>query len=111
MGSIVYNGVEYKGRNISIFDNQVVVDGKVIDDNPSRIVEIKVDGDIGSLRTSATTIIAGNVNGDVDAGNSVKIRGNVTGDVDAGNSVQCHDVYGDIDAGNSVYCNGRKERN
>jgi hypothetical protein len=102
MGYIQINGKTYVGNNIQINNNQVIIDGVVQkQDGISGVVEVKVEGDIGSLKVTGSATVNGNVKGSVDAGGSVKC-GNVSGDVDAGGSVNCGSVGGDVDAGGSI---------
>lgn len=103
MNNITINGRSFsvKGNNISVINNRVIVDGVVIEDGLSGIVEVKFEGDIASLRCDGSATINGNVMGNVDAGGSVDC-GDVGRNVDASGSVRCGNVGGDIDAGGSV---------
>jgi hypothetical protein len=103
MNNIIINGQSYsvQGNNITITNNQVIVDGTAIQSNLSGITEVKFDGDLASLKCHGAATVNGDVKGNVDAGGSIKC-GNVGGNVDAGGSVTCGNVGGDIDAGGSV---------
>jgi hypothetical protein len=102
MGYVNINGKVYVGNNIQINSGRVIIDGKTHEDSSiSGVVEVKVEGDIGSLRVTGSATVHGDVKGSVDAGGSVKCE-NVSGDVDAGGSVNCGSVGGDVDAGGSV---------
>lgn len=92
----------HEGSSIQINGNQIIVDGKVVEDKASGIVKLEVQGDLASLTCDASVEVTGNVAGNVDAGNSVHC-GHVQGNVDAGNSVHCGNVGGGVDAGNSIY--------
>lgn len=100
---IVINGkaISVQGNNISVINNRVYVDGKLIEEELSGTVEISFIGDLASLKTDSSATVNGSVQGDVDAGGSVSC-GDVVGSVDAGGSVSCGTVGGDVDAGGSV---------
>lgn len=102
---ITINGKTYRGgNNISIVNGKVTIDGIPQDGEPlTGVVEVKVEGNLTSLRTDASVTVKGDVLGDVDAGGSVQC-GAVGGEVDAGGSINCGAVNGDVDAGGSVNC-------
>lgn len=105
MSSITVNGKRYdniQGNNISVINGVIKVDGKVIEEGLSGVVEVKWEGELANL-TSSASVTAGNVKGDVDAGGSVQCM-SVGGSIDCGGSVQCDDVAGSIDSGGSVTC-------
>jgi len=125
MNTIIINGksICVSGNNVSVVNGTIIVDGKVIEEGLSGIVEVKFEGDLAKLDVKhGSATINGNVQGSVDAGgnvvcgnvgNSVDAGGNVTcrdvkHSVDAGGNVTCGDVGGDIDAGGSVRCGSRK---
>jgi hypothetical protein len=103
MNTVIINGksMSVVGNNISVINDKVYVDGKLVEEGLSGNVTISFEGDLASLKTSGSATIHGNVMGDVDAGGSVKC-GNVSKSVDAGGSVTCLNVGGDVDAGGSV---------
>lgn len=104
MAIIKVNGktIRVNGSNISIRNDVVMADGKVVSDGEvSGVVEIQVEGDLVTLDTDCSATVNGEVHGNVSAGNSVH-AGDVKGSVRAGNSVHCGSVGGDIHAGNSV---------
>lgn len=102
MGSININGKSYNvsGNNISVVNGKVIVDGKIIEENLSGVVEVKFEGALASLRSDAS-VTCGNVHGDVKAGSSVKCL-DVDGNVNAGSSVNCNNVGGNVKAGSSI---------
>lgn len=105
MNRITINGIDIVGGNsISIFNGNVVVDGKTISvDTTSNRLEIRVlEGTIGELKTDSS-VVCGNITGSVESGSSVQC-GSVGDNVSAGSSVQCGAVGGNVRAGSSVRC-------
>ena len=105
MGTFNISGRTFRGNNISITNDRIVIDGKDVTDQydirPVGILEIRVlEGTIGSL-TADGSVSCNDVTGDVSAGGSVK-SGDVQGSVNAGGSVKCGAVGGSINAGGSV---------
>ena len=109
MNKININGKTYNapdGCSVSVKNGEVYIDGKLIDDIPSRTyIEITVIGDCKEVTTDAGNInIKGNVEGNVsnDAGN-IYIEGDVSGNVtiDTGNIIANH-ISGNVstDCGN-----------
>jgi len=102
MGTIIVNGIKIDvSRGVSIINNKVIVDGKVIN-IPDDVRDVTIEGNVdGSITADGSVTVHGNVTGNVDAGGSVEC-GDVSGDVDAGGSVRASNITGDIDAGGSV---------
>ena len=113
--SISINGVSYKGGNISIIGNKVIIDGK--DQTPdSKEIKIEVNGDIEELSVDYASEISikGNVDnvrtssGDVTINGVVKnniqtssgdveIDGDVTGGINTSSGdVKCGKVSGNV---------------
>jgi len=92
---IVINGKSHSvsGKNISIMNDKIYVDGILVESGLSGIVEVKFEGDIANLECTTATI-NGNVLGNVD-GTTIRC-GDVGGDVD-GTTITCGDVSGDVD--------------
>lgn len=105
MNTIVVNGtrIQTNGNNISVINNQVYVDGKLVQSDLSGDVNIKFEGDLASLKCNGSTTINGNIKGNVDVGGSLDCN-DIIGNIDVGGSVRCSKVSGDIDAGGSVKC-------
>jgi len=95
--TITINGKTYTvdGNNVSIIDNKILVDGKVIEGSLSGIVKIEWNGPAANI-DAVSIHINGNVNGNVD-GTSIQINGDVTGNVD-GTSITCGKVLGNVDS-------------
>jgi cytoskeletal protein CcmA (bactofilin family) len=96
--------IRVSGNNIAIVNDQVLVNGKVLDEFADfKNVTIIVEGNCHTLRAHGNVEVKGNC-GSVDCSGSCHIDGNVEGNVDANGSVTCGDVAGDIDAHGSVRC-------
>ena len=96
--------VRVRGNSISIINDQIIVDGKPLDEalDQSNITVI-VEGDCRILNACGNVEVKGNA-GNIDCRGSCYVEGNVTGNVNASGSVTCGDVGGDIDASGSVRC-------
>jgi len=105
MGTVTINGKKYysSSGDISVINNTVFIDGKKVDDEISREIEIKIEGIVGNIKTDYGHVTCQDVKGNVNAGGSVRCE-NVEGDVDAGGSIRCGDVGKNVDAGGSVTC-------
>lgn len=99
MGQIFVNGVSYSGKSITIKNNQVIIDGKNVDPQDSKVITIVVEGDIthlnadrcDSISVTGSTGSISTMSGDVTVGGEV--HGNVktmSGDVD------CGDIGGEV---------------
>ena len=95
--------ISVRGNNISVCNNRIIVDGKVVSESLSGDITIIVEGSCGNLKASGNVEIQGDC-GNIDCGGSCTVRGNVSGDIDAGGSITCGNVGGSIDAGGSVRC-------
>lgn len=100
--SINISGRSFSGKNVSIINGVVTVDGvrqdMKLDNGPT---EIRIlEGALVNLTTDAS-VNCNEVKGNVQAGGSVQCD-NVGGSVNAGGSVQCDDVGGSVNAGGSV---------
>jgi hypothetical protein len=104
MAVITINGkkISVAGNNVTITDDRVMVDGKVVEEGLSGIVEVKWEGPLANLK-SDSSVSCGDVGGDVSAGSSVNCDA-VHGSVSAGSSVICDEVGNNVSAGSSVTC-------
>lgn len=104
MTTITVNGktirIDGNASNVCVSNGRVTVGGVDVVTGLQGIVKIVWDGPLASLHAD-TAVECGDVQGDVDGGNSVSCR-NVKGSVKAGNSVVCGSVGGNVKAGNSV---------
>lgn len=87
MNTIVINGrsISVQGNNISVVNDKIYVDGKLVESGLSGNVKVEFTGDLATLEC-----------------NTCKITGNVQGDVKT-NTIECGDVGGDVKA-NTVKC-------
>ena len=88
---ISINGKTYSGDNITINNNQVIIDGKNVTPNESQIT-IVVNGNLNTLKVDVVENITVNgecgnvdvVNGDVNCGNVKTGVKTVNGNIEAG---------------------------
>lgn len=104
MAKISIGGRTFTGNNVSILNGVVIVDGVQQDGTLTGQVELKIEGTLDSLTTDASVNMKGQINGNVEAGGSVRCD-DVGGNVNAGGSVRCDDVGGSVNAGGSVHHN------
>lgn len=72
---ISINGKTYFGSSISIKRNKIVIDGKVIEDDDQKQINITINGDIQTLDVGNVGGSVTTVSGDVD------VEGNINGSV------------------------------
>lgn len=101
MAKISIDGRTFTGNNISIIDGVVTVDSVQQNGTLTGQVQLKIEGTLDSLTTDASVNMKGQINGNVEAGGSVKCD-DIGGNVNAGGSVKCDNVSGSIQAGGSV---------
>jgi hypothetical protein len=94
--TVTINGSTFTGRNITVVNGQVIVDG--VDRTPdSKNITISVTGDVSSLKVDVCNLItiAGNC-GDVETvSGSVEVAGQVNGDVESvSGSIRCGAIAG-----------------
>lgn len=83
-----------QGKNISVVNDKIFVDGKEVVGNLPPTVHVKFEGDIANLEV-VTATISGNVLGNVEAV-TVNCK-DVGGNVDA-TTVNANNITGDVDA-------------
>lgn len=91
MSTIIINGQLYEvfGETITVNNNTITVDGKIIAEGLSGIVEVRIIGDVLNLNA-----------------HNVNIEGNVLGGIIAHN-IKCGDVSGDI-KGHNIQCSSKR---
>jgi hypothetical protein len=131
-GSITVNGISYSGKNITIRNGNVQIDGKNVTPKDEKVISITVEGNINNLRVdecqsctitgavksvntgSGDVEINGNCEGSIDTGyGDVEITGNCAGDIDTGSGNVVVEGYcaGDIDTGSGNVKVGAKLEN
>lgn len=88
-GNITINGVNYKGKNVSILNNAVIIDGVVQKETVSGVVSVQVTGNIANFTCNAPATI----------------KGDVYGSVDVNGPLECGEIHGDVDANGPVTTN------
>lgn len=106
-GKITVNGRTYSGNNITINNNQVIIDGVVQGDLDDKKIEVTILCNVDRITSDESIHIKGNVNGNVESGTSVNCD-KIIGSVTAGTSVNCDDIHGDAKAGSSINCENIK---
>lgn len=101
-GQININGQSFVGNNITVTNNEVLIDGKPVTLATKTFnLEINIHGDCEDVDNGSGKLnITGNTK-NVDSGSgSVNIGGNVNGSIDTGSgSVVCGSVSGNIKTG------------
>lgn len=98
------NGKTYQGNNVVMNNGTIIIDGITVEGDFNGSAPIQMSGDIHSLRTDGSATVDGNVQGNVNAGGSLKC-GNIEGSANAGGSLKCGDIQGSAMAGGSLKCN------
>lgn len=97
---ITINGQSFYGNNVSMVNNKITVDGKVVEMSVNTIqCNIVIEGDADTVRNSTGDIvIQGSVKCDVhNSVGDVTIHGDVTGDVSTSTGdVRCGNVTGKV---------------
>lgn len=83
MSRITHNGKTYVGNSISIVNNVVYVDGKKVEGDDSKEINITVEGNIESLSVEAMV-------------NTMEVKGDVTNLKTVSGYINCRNVKGDI---------------
>lgn len=94
MATIVIDGQNFEGKNVSIINGRVIIDGKESDGKEYASITVVVNGNLNSL-DCASAQINGDVLGDVDC-TSLNCKA-IGGNVDVTN-VNCDYIEGDVDA-------------
>ena len=102
MNRITINGktVRCNGTNITIQNNNIIVDGKVISTEAVEKSDVTIYGDVENIKCEGS-VSCDNVKGNIDAGGSVSCD-DVGGSIECGGSVHCDSIAGDVKAGGSI---------
>jgi hypothetical protein len=105
MAKLNIGGISVTGNDISIIDNKIYIDGKLMEDVPTvsqnGILEVKITEGVLENLSADGSVTAGSVKGNINAGGSVNCDC-VGGSVNAGGSVRCGRVGGSVSAGGSI---------
>jgi hypothetical protein len=110
MSSVTVNGKTYvvrDGGNLSITNNEIYVDGKLLIGSDSvkekvpSVVNIVVKGNLLNLTSDSSVTVEGDVLGSISAGGSVRCK-NIEGNVITHGSLRCGDIVGDVQASGSI---------
>ena len=94
-GSIVIDGREFSGRNVTIINGKVTVDGVVQDGDLTGPITVTINGDVQSIENHAGNVTAQNV-GEINTGSGNVKCGNVGGSIRTGSGdVECGAVFGE----------------
>ena len=95
----VINGKEYKGNNVSISGDNVIIDGVTQDGSLSGPVNVVVHGDVNTIENQAGSVTAHNVHQISTGSGDVKCN-NVAGSVRTGSGdVECGIISGNVRTG------------
>jgi DUF4097 and DUF4098 domain-containing protein YvlB len=93
------NGRTYRGRNVSVINGEVYIDGKKAEDGDltqEQVINVHIEGDVGSVETGQGDVtVTGAITGDARTSQgSIKCGGDIGGD--AKTSQGSIDCRGDI---------------
>lgn len=101
---ITINGKTYKGNNLQISGNQVLIDGKRVDQQEDeKVINITVEGNIDTLDVDYCDKleITGDCGSVTSKNGNIQVKGNVNGDVTNKNgNIVCRNVAGDAETKN-----------
>jgi len=91
---IIINGKSYSGgRNISIINNRVIVDGQELPGQEAKEINISITGNVSEIR--------------IDACNKLSVEGNVESVTTTSGDVECGNVGGSVKTiSGDVRCEG-----
>lgn len=98
---VIINGKRFKGNNLTIKNNKVYIDGKLVEDDvvEEKNITINIEGDIEKVKVDNCNLIT--VNGDCGSisttNGDVKTLGNINGNVSTTNgNVRASTISGDV---------------
>lgn len=97
--SVQINGKTYKGKNVSIVNGEVFVDGKIQSEfTTQKNIRIQISGNVHTVESQSGDVeISGGVSGDVSSASGDIKCGAVGGSVQtASGDVKCGDVRGNV---------------
>lgn len=101
IGQVIVNGKSYQGSNITVNNNNVIIDGETINfDKDLKKIDITVNGDIENLTVDYcdTLKVDGNVKSSLNTiSGDVEVTGDVNGNISSvSGDIKCKDVKGSI---------------
>ncbi len=96
---ISVNGKTYSGNSCELINDELYIDGKLVDNIDDKEITINITGDVETLKTTSGKVT---VNGDVKnnvrtMSGDVKIKGNVSGNINTmSGDVRCKDIGGNV---------------
>ncbi len=100
---VTINGKTYNGNNLSVVNNKVYIDGKLVDQEDAKVINIHVEGNIETLDVDHCDVleIKGNCGNVTSKNGNIVVKGDVEGDVTNKNgNIICGNVAGDADTKN-----------
>ncbi len=101
-GTVSVNGVTYSGKNITIRNGKVQIDGNDVTPADEKVITITVEGNVNKLQVDAceSCTITGEVKSVSTMSGDVEINGNCSGDIDtmSGDVTVSGHCDGDIDS-------------
>ena len=100
---ITINGKTYKGNNIVVSGDCVYIDGKKMEGDDSKEININVVGDLGSIKVDNCNKleVRGNCSSVESKNGDVIVGGYVSGDVVSKNgNISCGNVAGNVETKN-----------
>ena len=93
------NGDKFVGRNVTIINGKVTIDGVVQGNYTDQVINVTIEGDVGSIRNDSGDVTAHDV-GSIKVGSGDVNCKNVGGNVMTGSGdVECGDVKGKVQTG------------
>lgn len=105
MGLVIVNGKRYttpEGSSVSIIDNNVYCNGKLIIDTEKIVeknIKIEVQGNVNELKTSSGNVnIIGNCGNVKSTSGDITIKGDINGNVaTTSGDIRCSKISGNVD--------------
>jgi hypothetical protein len=97
LGNVSINGKNYQGKNITITDSSVIIDGVVQGDRLIGPINIEVNGGVNKLDTASGDVTVNGTCGSINTASGNVSCGDVLCDINtASGDVSCRDVGGNV---------------
>ena len=103
LADVSINGKVYKGKQVVVKGENVLVDGKVVQEQSVGILNITVTGNIDQVITDRSVKVMGDIKGSVQASGRV-VANTIHGNVKATGSVTAKQIKGHVKAVGRVSC-------